>query len=145
MSLNVGMLLLVVWGALGCGDKLYNDVSSAPGVDAGEGPVTYAVHIKPILDSNCTSCHASSLTGGDRNGAPADFNFDNYSVSKAGAVEANEQIQPGFMPPGGLPKEEKGLFQQWLNDGLLESDCQCEATGLLGQHQAVAVDGGVEE
>ena len=140
MSSRQGVLTLVICLIAGCGDKLYSDNvgrSDPVALDAGgEGPVTYTGQIKPILDARCISCHASDLSGSVRNGAPPGFNYDTYAAAQAMAVEANEQIQSSFMPPGApLEDSDKGLFQQWLDDGLLESDCSCDPSELLDQFQ----------
>ena len=128
------VMSLVVWCAAGCGDKLYSDNvgrADAVGVDAGssESPVTYEGQIKPVLDAHCINCHASALSGGDRNGASASVNYDTYASSLANADSANEQIQQGYMPPNTpLQDAEMALFQQWLDDGLQESACDCPLT-----------------
>lgn len=76
--------------------------------------VTYTNDIKDLLDTNCIGCH-----GGDH--PTAGIKLDTYTSAKANANAANEKIQSGQMPPGGpLSAEEKALFQNWLDDGLLE-------------------------
>ena len=134
-------LILALFAAAGCGDKLYNDVAStAPGDAGAGGAVTYENQIKPILDTHCVSCHTSSLSGPDRAGAPAGFDFDTYQGAAATAVAANAEIQQGTMPLSApLHDEEKRLFQQWIDNGLVASDCQC------ADARPSEVDGGEDE
>ncbi|MEZ5357227.1 MAG: hypothetical protein R3F48_00260 [Candidatus Zixiibacteriota bacterium] len=114
-------LLAVALFVFGCSDT--DDPVSSPVVDTGnpQDTVTYTADIKAVLDSRCISCHSSSLTGLDRNGAPVGVNFNTYSAAVANASAANVRIQSGTMPPtGGLPQGERSLFQEWINDGLIE-------------------------
>jgi len=106
---------------IGCSDK--DDPVSSTGGNGGnpQDTVTYTADIKTVLDSRCISCHASSLQGAARNGAPAGVNFDTYNAAVASGNRANVRIQAGTMPPaGGIPQSERDLFQQWIDQGLLE-------------------------
>ncbi len=101
----------------GCGEK-----QDPYGPDAGvDEDVTYGLQIKPILDANCTRCHASDKQGAARNGASVGFDYDTYEAAVETADQANAQIQAGAMPVGGqLRDKEKGLFQAWVDQGTPE-------------------------
>lgn len=81
-----------------------------------------------IFSPICMNCHASTLTGGARSGAPIDVNWDTYAaatgfrssgspppqISKRG----NTRVQAGTMPPSGsLSAAQKQLFQKWIDSG----------------------------
>ncbi|RJO74289.1 MAG: hypothetical protein C4523_01180 [Myxococcales bacterium] len=136
---NLGALVVCVCSLttlafLGCGDKL--DPAPAGGdIDTSNGS-TYCYPVKQILENYCTRCHASALTGGSRNNAPTNVNFDTYEAAAASAERANGRIQDGTMPPGGgVSQEEKDAFQQWVDEGLPE-DCPA---GVDGDGDAVAL------
>ena len=78
--------------------------------------------MQPLLETRCTGCHSSSLSGGDRNGAPPSVNLDSYAGLLEVAELANTRVQQGAMPPlsGGLAASERMLFQAWIDDGMLE-------------------------
>ena len=63
-----------------------------------------------ILFTTCIGCHSQNLSGVDRQGAPADSNFDNAELIKAQADEIYARSIDRTMPPGG-----------GLNDMQLES------------------------
>jgi hypothetical protein len=76
--------------------------------------ITYTSDIKDLLDTNCVGCHKAGHASGG-------IQLDTYTTAKSNANAANEKIQSGQMPPGGpLSAGEKALFQDWLDDGLLE-------------------------
>ena len=118
-----GALAAVILLAAACGGTK-TDPAAPDGDDDGlPGTVTYTGHVKALLDANCIRCHASSLEGRARNGAPADVNLDTYPAAVAAAQRANVQIQLGTMPfdlPGGLPAFERALFQRWVDQGTPE-------------------------
>jgi len=47
----------------------------------------------------CTNCHSTTLSGEDRNGAPAAINWDDYASAKAHAEEGAHEVFEGEMPP----------------------------------------------
>jgi len=47
----------------------------------------------------CTTCHSSTKTGGARNGAPAEINFDQYASAKDHAEQAAIEVNVSAMPP----------------------------------------------
>lgn len=80
--------------------------------------VTFAKHIKPIIDSKCVSCHIN----GTSSGAPGDFTIFNDLQSKAlnGSIKARVIDQlPSVMPQGGppLPQDQLDLIKCWLEAG----------------------------
>lgn len=114
-----GLILICISLLLSCGEKI-NPVRNN---DQGNGQieVTYSNQIKPIFDNNCIRCHATDLQGSARNGAPPNVNFNSYSNAINSAGLANSRIQAGTMPPdGGLPSDDRDLFQQWIDQGLKE-------------------------
>jgi cytochrome c5 len=51
------------------------------------------------FETVCTNCHASSLSGAARNGAPAGYDFDRYERAADEAGEIAEYVNEGLMPP----------------------------------------------
>ncbi len=102
----------------GCGDKA-DPVRSPDGSDGGQsGSTTYTLGIKEIFDQHCIRCHSHVNTGAQRNGAPPEVNFDTYESAIKSAQRANARIQAGTMPPdGGIPEEQRALFQKWIDNG----------------------------
>lgn len=100
-----------------CDSHTYEELEEAPVV---EGNITYNQHIKPIIDSECVSCH--SVQGGYRP-------LTNYAEVKDAVQATNllDRIQrqngePGAMPQGGRMTQSKiDLILQWNEDGLLEN------------------------
>lgn len=98
-------------------------------VDAG-GPLgataTHYADVKAqLFDTDCNSCHSSSLSGGARNGAPMDVNFDTYAGAsgwrtnnKQISIRANTRTQAGTMPPSGMVSTPlRALIQAWIDSG----------------------------
>jgi len=102
-----------------CGEKIDPLNTGTGNID---DQVTYTEHIKPILDGNCTRCHAEDNQGLDRNGAPADVNLDTYDNAREASSRANPRIQAGTMPPGtgGIPEADRKLFRSWIDQGRIE-------------------------
>ncbi len=119
------LFLLSLLIAVSCGQKQDPFSGSDAGLD-GESDgspdsdkdtiVTYSNQIAPILNTHCVSCHDSGKSGPQRNNAPIGVDFDNYESARQSSQKANLRIQAGSMPPSGsLSKEEKSLFQTWLD------------------------------
>jgi len=79
----------------GCGDDSDGDEHSEEGGDVGVSTgaacvatLTYATDIAPLMSKYCTTCHAASVTGTARMGAPADHNFD----TEAGIVAEGHHV-----------------------------------------------------
>jgi hypothetical protein len=73
-----------------------------------------------FLLTYCTACHATTVTGEGRKGAPEGIDFDTL----AGTQDHTERIKvrvltSGDMPPSGGPSsEELAMLKQWLDCGL---------------------------
>ena len=105
---------------IGCGDKF--DPVQEFDFDPNESNelVTYVDDIQPLLETHCLLCHSADNQGVDRNGAPIGINFDTYEDIIIWVNETSLRIQSGTMPPtGGIPQDERILFQRWIDDGLL--------------------------
>jgi hypothetical protein len=96
--------------AAGCG----GEDSSLPTVDCKAQAIPTFANVK-LLSDTCSGCHASTLTGADRSGAPATINFDKYDDAKAHAEGAVSEVYGGSMPPGGgeLPADQKQELYLW--------------------------------
>lgn len=61
----------------------------------------------------CTSCHASTVSGTDRQGAPSSVNYDTYEAAVANIEKGIEEIYEGKMPPNGVtldPADEEEIY-----------------------------------
>ncbi len=112
-----------------CGEKQDPVGATDAGMDgqadgqnqSDDDAVSYSKQIASLLNTHCVSCHATTNSGAQRNGAPIGVDFDTYDSAKASAQRANTRIQAGTMPPAGpLSDEEKALFQSWLDQGTRE-------------------------
>ncbi|WP_426490240.1 hypothetical protein [Hymenobacter sp. 102] len=80
--------------------------------------VSYALHISPLLDRNCRSCHSAVLVSGN-------VNLDNLTEiqtrARTGQLMGVVTHAPGFqqMPQGGakLSDCDIALLQQWVTAG----------------------------
>jgi len=95
-----------------------------PAEDTSECPpdsmVTWRNHAKPLIDTWCTNCHSTLLSGGDRQGAPDGLNFDSY----LGVYAYRDRIRllatgdDPFMPPaGGIPDIDRERLREWIDCG----------------------------
>jgi uncharacterized membrane protein len=84
--------------------------------------LSYETFGQEFMDAYCTRCHASDLTGDDRNGAPLNHDFDTKAGILAVADHIDEQAAAGpdnvntAMPPR-APKpteEERRQLGEWL-------------------------------
>lgn len=70
---------------------------------------------------SCTGCHASTLEGADREGAPVNINFDVYETAKTYADDASNEVAEGGMPPSGsVTEEQKQSLYTWAQCGTPE-------------------------
>lgn len=103
-----------------CGAKI-NPVHVGD-VPVQAGLTTYCRDVKPVLDTWCGGCHAASLGGAARHGAPAGVDFDTYAGASASATAVRMRIGNGTMPPGGgVPASDLGVIVGWIEDG--KPDC----------------------
>lgn len=117
-SIVTSIAFLTLPALCGCGDKI-DPIQSLNTSRFSGITVTYENDIKSIMTAYCLRCHSVSNQGADRNGAPADVNFDSYQDVTANAERASTKISAGTMPPGGgLPAEDRALFLAWIEDGM---------------------------
>jgi hypothetical protein len=93
-------------GLAGCGG------ADLPAVDCAPPVPTYGmVH---AFSLSCTSCHASTLTGASRFGAPAHVNFDTFAAAQPHAENAARRVFAGEMPrTGSLSAADKQDLYRW--------------------------------
>ena len=100
------VLFLAIGGLAGCGEDLPTVDCTSPAVP------TYAmVNAFPV---SCSTCHASTLTGSTRFGAPPAINFDTFAAAMPHAMAAARAVFSGAMPPTGvLPAGDKEVLYRW--------------------------------
>ena len=89
--------------------------------------------IEPVYDgtngirnralSMCLTCHATTVTGGARRGAPSPPNYDTYAEAIINADITVERAVGGSMPPSGfqpLTTEQKNALLAWQKAGFPE-------------------------
>lgn len=99
---------------IGCGEDV-----PAIDCDTTDVPAYAEVSIWP----SCTNCHASTLTGADRMGAPEGVDYDTYEAAVANADAAVEEVAEGKMPypdGSGVSEEEKQSLYAWVECGTPE-------------------------
>jgi membrane-bound ClpP family serine protease len=85
-----------------------------------ESRVTYQ-QIASTLDKSCAGCHASTLTGADRNQAPVGVNLDTYAGASRNPSSIVRVIRNGTMPPSGtVPKADADAIECWSKNGAPE-------------------------
>ena len=94
---------------------------------SAQDSITYTNHIKTIFDGRCISCHSTTLSGADRMGASASYDYDTFAAASASvggedvAQRANTRVQEGTMPSSQpLPSGEKNCLQLWIDQGTQE-------------------------
>lgn len=72
----------------------------------------------------CVMCHSSELSGGDRNTAPADHNFDTYEGATEFLDHVLEEAEEGNMPPPAsgitITEAERAALVKWASCGAPE-------------------------
>lgn len=99
-----------------CTNESVDDLAGPPNTD----PVTFVDDIRPIMQSNCTSCHGTVPT----NGAPNSLvTFDEVRNSAQNSNLINRINNTGApMPPSGLmPIPTRAVFDAWVNGGYQEN------------------------
>lgn len=108
--------------AASCGEKLDPVRSVDLHLDDVGRPVSYLTYVRPIVEATCLNCHSKTKSGDARNGAPVLINFDTYEQMKKFAVDANELMQAGVMPPPSsryqLTERDLAIIELWIADGL---------------------------
>jgi uncharacterized membrane protein len=102
----------------GCGA----DTSHVDPACTASAALTYTNFGKKFVDDYCASCHAGSVQGADRQGAPATVTFDSLAQIKAKSREVeNDVVVLKVMPFGQFAKRpsdaQREQFGQWLNCG----------------------------
>lgn len=102
----------------GCGDKLdARQLAECPDL----GVVSYESHLAPLLERRCRGCHASAVSGGDRQGAPSYVNYDSFDDATRLLEVSLQRVSEGSMPPSTpLPACERRVFEAWAAQGALE-------------------------
>ena len=115
--------VLLVWGLANCGTK-QDPVQVGDGgeqvgaADGGDKQATWTGSVKPLIDRSCANCHASTVQGGARNGAPTGVNLGTYDEVFKHRSRVNARIQAGTMPPsGGMDGKDRALIQSWVDQG----------------------------
>ena len=107
------MLLAASFFVPACGDDSSDDTDSAseegehehdggnepdlPEVDCDAEEVPAFADVAAL--DKCTTCHSSDLSGGERMGAPAGFNWDEYDAAREHAEHIAHEVFEGEMPP----------------------------------------------
>lgn len=117
----LGLLFVVQFA--GCD---HEDEAIPSGATCPEGStLTWGTFGKGFMDSYCTRCHSTTLTGSARQGAPNDHNFDSVELVRVELDHTDEQAAAGpdsvnaLMPIGTpTPSEaERRQLGEWLACG----------------------------
>ena len=87
--------------------------------------VTYANFGEGFMNTYCTGCHSSTLTGADRMGAPAQHDFDTQlgvqqvgdhidQAAGAGPAATNDQMPPSDPRPSMMERQQ---LAEWIACG----------------------------
>ena len=81
--------------------------------------ISYATHIRPVINNACVSCHSDPPINGAPN-ALTTYTQVRFAVENENLIQRmNNESAP--MPPSGLlPKATRDLVQQWIDDGFQE-------------------------
>lgn len=119
--------LAVVLALVGCGDGgLFGPPTES--VCPPTSTLTYANFGQPFMAAYCTRCHASTLVGADRHGAPSFHDFDTVFGIRAVADHIDETAAAGPAATNtGMPNDgdqptvaERTLLGEWIACGLPE-------------------------
>jgi len=129
--------LLPIIFAIACGGQASSDAGSPlvwtlEPVDPCEDPPTWDSFAQGWVTSWCTPCHASSLTGADRQGAPVGVDLETLEDVRAWADRVRARsVDAQSMPPGGGPseasRERLGLFLDCGLPGTTDPADPCDA------------------
>ena len=119
----ISLLFILLLLGISCDKKIGKlKVDETPGPPPPPGAcdtITYLKHIKPIIDSNCVSCHKTGVENGSTN-------LQTYESVKlkaeAGRIKQRAILDnpPNSMPYNlpKLPKKQLDLIQCWLDNGM---------------------------
>jgi uncharacterized membrane protein len=103
--------------AAGCGDESDHTSGDAPAECAGQPVASYDTFGQPFVTFHCQGCHAGTLSGDARLGAPPEVTFDDESLVLAlsDRILARAAADAPTMPPaGGTTAEERARLKVWL-------------------------------
>ncbi|MCA9670346.1 MAG: hypothetical protein KC503_32345 [Myxococcales bacterium] len=106
-------LVLAALTAFGCSD---DPAPSTPDC-ALPARVTYADHIGPFLGATCTTCHASTLAGAARQGAPGGVDFDDEARFAPFAALSLQRFAEATHPSPPAPERcQLALLRAYVRD-----------------------------
>ena len=127
LPFGIAMLLPLLMGhGGGCGGDDDPSIEFGPPTGAvcppGGTDLTFEDFGQPFFETYCLRCHSVEVTGADRQGAPADHNFDTQFealafkdhidfMAGAGPDAVNEQMPLGEPTP---TLEERQSLSEWL-------------------------------
>lgn len=123
-SLLSALVVLLTLAVSGCAEEAEGEGLS--GVDCKEGStLTWESFGQKFMTDYCTRCHASSLTGVARNGAPSDHNLETVLLVRQEIDHVYEEAAAGpdgvnTAMPIGAPKPteaERQMLGEWLACG----------------------------
>ncbi len=117
LSWGVPAVVAAGFALAGCGTK-QNPVQV---LELTTQSVTWCADVKPIMEQYCTSCHASTLSGSARQGAPNSVDLDTYAGVRQSADRVVARMDAGSMPPGGgVPTDQIATVAAWQAQGTPE-------------------------
>lgn len=82
--------------------------------DCPDGSTVDWAEVSVLFDEHCISCHSTSLTGADRQNAPAGYDYDTYDVAIEHPTMSWTEVKLGHMPPSGaLSDADKETIRAW--------------------------------
>ena len=122
-------MLLILGLAAGCGDDGGSDdagtdgtviINGCPSLTAPQAnpgdPIdgdTYATFAAPLFADFCTRCHASTLTGDDRNGAPVGYDWDEEASVRLQLPRIRSAVGVQNFMPFNAPFYASAGFEMW--------------------------------
>lgn len=119
-TLMAGAMLVAMLGCSHGHEELEGEPSGA--TCPTPNTLTYDSFGRAFMESYCTRCHSSTLSGAARNGAPADHDFDSYlgvlavaehidELAASGPDSTNEEMPPAAPIP---TLQERQQLGSWL-------------------------------
>jgi hypothetical protein len=115
MRFNLPVLLLF---AVSCEDPL--EATTSPDACVDGTPLTWANFGKPMFATWCVSCHAETISGADRNGAPLGLNLEHLDqvLPHLDRILATSATNDWTMPPsGGMSARDRERLREWIECG----------------------------
>jgi hypothetical protein len=124
MSAALGAVCALVLAA--CSDTKPTLGPPTQSVCADGSTLTYESFAKPFMEAYCTRCHARTVVGADREGAPSFHDFDSLSGIKvvfdhidqttaSGPAATNEGMPPDGPTPSLAERKQLG---EWIACGM---------------------------